>query len=336
MRRNKEAGQVLFTTAAALVVLLGFTGLAIDTGVLRYEKRLQQTAADAAALAGANDLAFEGSGSVICAGENAAAANNFADTSGGGGCGNGTAATCKTAAIGTVCVQVNNPPVSGPHAGATNQDQYVEVLVSAVHPTYFMRIFGITKEPVTARAVATGLSGGTNTTNCMYTLGDPANEIGVDPFGSTVINAITCGIVDNGSFDPTGRGLTVNTCSFGVSGSDTGNNSGNVFCNGQGLTPGYGMPSAQDPFANTVTPPTNPGPSASCPSKGACNLSTSGSKTLQPGEYSSISIGSTSNVTFNPGIYYIDGAGGLGCTGSPTITGTGVMFYFTNSATVNC
>jgi uncharacterized membrane protein len=44
----------LYITAAALVVLMGFMGLGLDMGVLRYEKRLQQSAADAAAIAGAN------------------------------------------------------------------------------------------------------------------------------------------------------------------------------------------------------------------------------------------------------------------------------------------
>jgi len=40
--------------------------------------------------------------------------------------------------------------------------------------------------------------------------------------------------------------------------------------------------------------------------------------------------------TFPPGIYVLSGAGGFSCSGTPTITGTGVMFYFTNNATFNC
>lgn len=340
MRRNKEAGQALFMAAASLVVLIGVLGLGIDVGMLRYDKRIQQTAADAAAVAGANNLAWEGSGTVVCAGQNASTANAFTDTSGGGGCANGALSTCtaSSASVGTVCVEVNNPPTTGPHAGTTGAANYVEAYVSVVQPTYFMRIFGVTKQTVTARAVATDVSGGTNAINCFYTLGDPANEIGVDASGSMILNATNCGIVDNGNFDPTGNKLKINTCSFGVSGQPaSGPGSDNVSCNGATLLPAYNSPTAQDPFATTVTPPSNPGPSASCPAKGACNVSTSGTTTLQPGEYSSISIGSKSAVTFSAGIYYIDGAGGLGCTGSPTITGTaGVMFYFTNGATINC
>ena len=52
MRRN-QAGQVLVTTALGLVMLLGFAGLAVDMGVMRYQRRLQQTAADGAGIAGA-------------------------------------------------------------------------------------------------------------------------------------------------------------------------------------------------------------------------------------------------------------------------------------------
>ena len=58
MRRKSEAGQALAVTVVAMVALIGFAGLGVDMGMLRYEKRLQQSAADAAAIAGANDLAF--------------------------------------------------------------------------------------------------------------------------------------------------------------------------------------------------------------------------------------------------------------------------------------
>jgi len=45
-------------------------------------------------------------------------------------------------------------------------------------------------------------------------------------------------------------------------------------------------------------------------------------------------MGSNSYV-FNPGIYVLNGGGFL-CGGSPTITGTGVMFYLENGAVFNC
>jgi len=57
--------------------------------------------------------------------------------------------------------------------------------------------------------------------------------------------------------------------------------------------------------------------------------------TLQPGTYSSITIGKNSTVTLNPGIYYINGSGGVSFNGSATLTGSGVMFYFTGTASIN-
>lgn len=52
-RRPSESGQVLVLIVLALVALLGFTALAIDGGMIYSERRIDQNAADAAALAGA-------------------------------------------------------------------------------------------------------------------------------------------------------------------------------------------------------------------------------------------------------------------------------------------
>lgn len=53
-----EAGSVSILVAAMLVVLLGFAALAVDIGLATAEKRSVVTAADAAALAGAQELVF--------------------------------------------------------------------------------------------------------------------------------------------------------------------------------------------------------------------------------------------------------------------------------------
>src|SRR4051794_27432332 len=53
--REPEHGQVLVVFALALVALLGFAGLALDGGSTFAQRRVQQTAADLAALAAAND-----------------------------------------------------------------------------------------------------------------------------------------------------------------------------------------------------------------------------------------------------------------------------------------
>jgi uncharacterized membrane protein len=161
MIRNNQAGQALVFVALALVVLLGFAGLSVDMGVLRHERRLQQTAADAAAIVGANNLAYD-SGMTTGA-QNAAVANNYTD----GSSNDVTQCASSTAAVGLVCVQVNNGPShipTDPHFGDIH---YVEVVISTVQPTYFMKIFGIGQKTVTARAVATNLTGGGPGSNCL-------------------------------------------------------------------------------------------------------------------------------------------------------------------------
>jgi hypothetical protein len=333
MRRNKEAGQALAFAAVGMIVLLGFLGLAIDMGVLRYDKRLQQTAADAAALAGASNLA-SASGGMLAGALDAAKGDGFGDT--GTYCSTG----CPNSGdIGYTTVTVNNPPLSGPHmVGTTNATKYVEVIVSVVQPTFFMKALNVQKQVVAARAVATNLGGGP-AAGCLYTLQPPTSSIeGVNINGNATLNAPTCGIEDNGNYNTKGNALTVKAGSFGVSGSkNVSGPGGSVTCGTPGACPTYGMPAAADPLAG-IAPPSNPGPPTGC--KSPCSVSTSGGTTknpvvLNPGEYSSITIGKNSVVLLNPGIYYIDGSNGVQFNGSATVTGSGVMFYFTGSASIN-
>jgi Putative Flp pilus-assembly TadE/G-like len=351
MIQRKQAGQVLVSAALMLVVVLGFVGLGIDMGVMRYEKRLQQTAADGAAIAAATDLTFGGNQTAAL---NASATNGFTDNTGGGACG----APPTNLAVGSVTVTVCNPPSSGPHAGP-GTPQYVEVFVSSGQPTYFMKIFGVASETVTARAVATNTSGGTNgsTTGCLYTLGPPSSSIeGVNINGNASLYAPSCGIVDNGNYNTRGNSLQITANSFGVSGSaQVSGQGGQVTCtNGAASCPTFGAPAAGDPML-TVTPPcTTPcalGTAITIDGNGnftgsgvtftAGNGNNPGVYTVSPGTYSSIGISGTggpnggNKVVFSPGTYIIDGPGGLTIPGNANISGSGVTFYFTGSATIN-
>jgi len=319
MARRSEAGQALALTAGLLVVLMGFAGLAIDMGVMRYEKRLQQTAADAAAIAGASNLGF---GGITSGAQDAASQVGFTDNGGG------QVSNCVGAAVGTICVQVNNPPNSGPHQGDSTGNCppapscYVEVLVAEVHPTYFMKILSINSETITARAVAANL-GGAPGDGCLYTLAPPsAPNSGIDLNRRATLNASTCGIVDNGNFNDRG---TVLADTFAVSG-DPGGRRGRVTCITPSPCPTYNTPATSDPLGYLTPPPVQ------APSFGT--VMTMPTQTLQPGTYTSITISSGSNVTFAPGIYYINGAG-LSFQGSATVQGTGVTLYFTNGASIN-
>jgi hypothetical protein len=223
----------------------------------------------------------------------------------------------------------------GPHNGDNN---YVEVLVTEVHTTYFLNVVGIKSETVTARAVATNLSGSSPATNgCLYTIGPPDAQIeGVNINGKATLNAPTCGINDNGNYNTKGNALTVSADTFGVSGSrEVSGPGGSVSCVAPGPCPAFGIPAVADPLQAKLSPPPQPAASPSCQGFSGCNVRTSGTITLQPGTYNTLDIGKNSTVTLSPGTYYIDGSPGVTMEGSATVKGSGVMFYFTGSATIN-
>jgi hypothetical protein len=347
MNRRKQSGQALAFTAVALVVLCGFAGLSMDMGMLRYQKRLQQTAADAAALAGASNLTFGG----VQAGALAAATSDgFTDNTGGGSCTDST-----NTAVGSITVTICNGPQDriingitvpgGPHTSDITTSSgavapaadYVEAIVSVVHPTYFMQIFGVTSETVIARAVATNYSGAVTGTNdgCMWTLFPPSTTgiNGVNVQGSAQLIAPNCGILDNGNYDPTGNSpnLIIQAGSFSVSGTDTGSKKLPTCTETPNSCPTYAAPAAGDPLAALQPPCTSCGGGTPYSLNTTGTIPCSGTCT-----YSDISLSGNGTVTFSPGTYIIDGTTGISCSGTPTIVGTGVTFYFTNGATWNC
>jgi Flp pilus assembly protein TadG len=82
-RRPRE-GQILVVFALGLMVIIGMVGLALDGGATFAQRRDQQTAADLAALAGANDyLLSNNSGQAIDRARTISAGNNFTNGSGG-------------------------------------------------------------------------------------------------------------------------------------------------------------------------------------------------------------------------------------------------------------
>ncbi len=296
MTRKKEAGQALIAAVAALgIVLMGFAGLGIDMGYMRYQKRIEQTDADAAAIAGADDIDTGGIPS--------AAVNAYASLHGGFS-GDLNVDTCPPPApapgVGSIAITVNSPPCSGPHDpnnDLTSASNYVEVYVSKVQPVFFMRVLGVKPQTVTARAVAAKLGGGVGS-GCLYALGAQ----GID--GTGTLTAPACGIVDNGNFNSndTGGGgtATINAMTFGVA----GNNSS---CNGSNPCPTLNMAAPSDPLAylNNLAPPQG----------------TPLSGTLINGPFN-----------FPAGTYVING--NLAFGPNAVITGNAVTFYLTNGASV--
>jgi hypothetical protein len=289
-----ERGQVIPIVALALVVLLAAAAMAVDVGYLRYMQRVQQSAADSAALAGASELAYPAANDVTTAAKADAGANGFTDDGS------------------NIIVTVNHPPATGPYAGNAGA---VEAIVSAKHGMFFERVLGVAAKFITTRAVA--VLGNANTAgNCIYALN---NDIDMN---SATINAPTCGIISNGNMNLNSD--TITAASIGAAGPISVASS--TFPEASPAT----AIAATDPcptIAGCAYLTANPPDMSSCL---ASNLSlNSWTGTLNPGVYCQSVNMNSSNVTFQPGLYVF--TNGLSAN-STTMTGNGVTFYVAASS----
>ena len=286
-----ERGQTMIVTALCIASLCGMAGFAVDVGTLFRAKRNLQTAADAAAVAGADESKY---GDWKAAAKAAAAQNGITDGSGG------------------ATVTVNNPPSSGSHASG------VEVIITVSEPTYFMKVFHLTSMNVSARAVA-GLTAGSG---CIYTLGTSGTDIGLT--GTADLSMPNCGIL----VDSAASNAIRMTGSSGITAQSIGivggySTTGSASMNPSAVT---GIAPAPDPLAFLSAPSFN---AASCLADP--HITGSGSHTIGPAIsggtvcYNGLSITGSGAVTLNPGLYIING--GFSMTGSGSLTGSGITFY---------
>ena len=289
-----KRGQVFVLSALSMVVLMGFAAVAIDVGSLWNTKRQMQTAADAAAVAGAREL--KNGNSPDDAAKTDAAQNGFQNDKNG------------------IKVTVNHPPKSG---GYIADNTAVETIISQSRPTFFMKVLKISSVAVSARAVAR--SG--KSTGCMWVM-DPSANGALTISGSASINS-SCGVMVNSSssdaLDLSGSGCITGGAEIDLVGNYK-NNSSCVLS----PVPNTGVATISDPFASVPAPNTG----------GGCDynkLTVTGTMTLNPGKYcGGITISGTANsAILNPGMYILAG-GGLTVSGGAGIQGNGVTFYNTN------
>lgn len=152
---ERERGQSLVIFALSLVVLFGFAALAFDVGQMLLDRRAEQNAADAAALAGARYVVeptcFASPSLAHCANAvnealRVARINGYGD-----GSSNGVAAADGT----TIKVQV--PP--GTESAFAGQSGYVEVQISRSRGSLFAGVLGIAGQHVGVLANAANRSG---------------------------------------------------------------------------------------------------------------------------------------------------------------------------------
>jgi Flp pilus assembly protein TadG len=322
---RERRGATILLVAIAFPALIGLAALGAETGLWYAMKRQDQSAADAAALAGAYEIAAgqtDGQSSVyanICAKvQSAATANGFSfqsyscPTSSPG---------CTNPSSGQMCA--NNPPVSG---SSNNDSNAVEVILDRQQPTFLAQLF-LNNVSIDTRAVAKVNDAGMT---CDLALGTTGTDITVQ--GSATINLTGCGMAANSS--------SSSAISFGGGNNDILNASwfqtaGNY---NSGGNPQINVPTkltysskVQDPYQ------CNP-PQMGCAGKityswptgvtNGCSSVTTGTTTLKPGLYGDSKSGSgCSNnkgsssppmsftggtATLCPGVYYLDGEDGKG------------------------
>ena len=307
--RRGERGQALVMAVLAMAVLLGFTAMAIDVGLAFQERRNAQNGADAAALAAAQDLR-DGAGPLAAM----ATAQDYLER-------HGYESPDDT-------VTINIPPLSGSHTG---NPLYVEVIVATEEPPVFRAPLTSTVWTIRGRAVATfDISFGANAAILAL------NETECKSFDASGTASLSInnngGIVANSNCDPSvyRNGSGTIAAEGGIYYCDEGGY--DEVGSGEFQPTPEGLPSRiEDPLAGLIPPdfsalgksPDSGGPAANP----RLQKISSGTTTLRPGVYyGGLEIGSSANVTFEPGTYVMAG-GGFKIGGSATVVGVGITVY---------
>jgi hypothetical protein len=315
MRNNSKVkcrrGVVAPLVALCIIALVSVVAIAIDGGLLLDRRRGCQAAADAAALAAAEDLYYNWEANKGLDSGNSASNAAWANAAANGYNNDGV----------TSIVTVNIPPTTGSFAG---QAGYAEVIIQYNQPRGFSGIFASGDIPVKARAVARGLWVPFN--NGIIVLHPTApDSLFANGNGSTVVkganlivdsnNSQAAATVGNAVISDIGKATYIVGTNPGYSGD----------FNGTVLT---GQQPVPDPLAYLPEPDPSTMVTQTVP------IGSGNSVTLQPGRYvGGLSFSGQTSVTMQPGIYYMDG-GGFSFSGQGSLYAAGVMVFCTGGISV--
>jgi hypothetical protein len=329
-RYGAGRGQVFPIMAGGLFVLIGFVGMAFDLGIARNARRQMQNAADAAAIAAAQAL---GNGQDYSAAASQAAAQN------GFTSGQSTPLSSYPVSITTAT------PSGGSYSGDA---EAIQVTLSQLQQTYFLRVLGINSLATKASAVGYAKSG----TACIYSL-DPSGGGAISMNGNITVNS-ACGILVD-STSTTGLSVIGNvniTDTFtGVVGNYSSN--GNVSFT---PTPNAGIAAFADPLAGVPAPSVPTCTQAASSKSGSLSVTTTqtispnvyatgvaasgnfGTVTLNGGTWGNgITTSGNGALVLNPGQYQNGGGSGNSLTvnGNTTVTMTPGQYTFCGPVNLN-
>ena len=321
-----ERGQATILMALFMgIVMLGFIAFALDVGYLFQKKRLAQAAADAAALAAAE----EG----VTNGQNAA---NIAATLNGFN----TSLATNPATVKLRTQLTGNYPSTAP----VIQSNWVTATVSQPIHTFFLGAFNRTMSTVTVSATSVA-AGGLNISDCLCLEGATGTVLNMS--NDAKFTGGNCAIRENsmssnaitvvGSASVCAQAIGTSAAWDDTSGGANVNNGGSV-CPTAKLVSGLAACTPAMPNVPVDT---------TCSADPYTQLSGGGvSYTVGPNStygttqngntvcYNGLTVnGNGDTATLNPGIYVINNGGTLHFnSGGPNLGGNGVVFYLTNGA----
>ncbi len=294
-------GLVMVLAALLMPVVVGAMALALDCGVMYLQRRQAQTAADAAALAGAYAL-YNGS--------------NFS--------------VAQSAAI---AVGSQNGFTIADGDVTQPKSTQVAVQVTATPPRFFSALWGKGSLTISASATAQTSSGSSSTTpysTAAVVLLDPTASGSLSFAGSAQLNA-PAGVQVNSN---SSSAVYANNAGGTAAPLDV---VGGTRTHAAGWLTGTittGVASVGDPLSS-IAAPSDPGSSTNQDSF-ISKYPGWGSYTMQPGQYTrSVSLGNGGNFTMQPGLYYFKGGANLTIANGATVTGSGVTIYMDGGGTIS-
>lgn len=288
-------GAVLPMVAIMFPIIMGMAGVGVDMSNWMMQKRNLQTAADAAAIAGAYEYVNGDQNNVEAAALREAVNNGYnADADG--------------------TIEVSIVEVDG-------QEQ-VQVTVRERANTFMASL--VYSDAVYTETLARAEAGDGDGDFCMLSLDDSANGA-ISTNGNVTIDASGCGIAVNSNSDNAMDISGTSDVDIGqlsiVGGMDVGRNADVEYADLD-----TGVAATPDPYEDLEAPEGD-----GCSREDSRSaLSITENTTLSPGTYcGGISI-SNGDVDFEPGVYIIDG-GDFSITTNGDVFGEGVSFVLTNS-----
>ncbi|MEJ2119716.1 MAG: pilus assembly protein TadG-related protein [Alphaproteobacteria bacterium] len=296
-------GGVMIWTGLGLPVILGISGLGLDSAMWYLERRTMQSVVDTAAISAALTKAGGGDQDAI----NAAVAKALADN--------------KFTLITNDDLQVNVPPLTGPN---TTNTTAVEVVIRRKATLFLSQILYTKAVHIRTRAVAGGVPVGQH---CIVALDHDADSAVL--FTGTADANIDCGVASNSE-----SSRAIHVGGKAVLKADPAQAYGDIYVEGTATLetthpPQPRSPRVPDPFGPEGRDLQMPLMAGACTP--APDLSgSSGTINLSPGLYCGDLLIENKTVNLAPGVYILD-EGDLRVKAGSIVAGDGVTFILTGS-----